>query len=154
MKFAGNNTVSFIIPAEGKKDRFVISQGRSLTAVTWDGISDKVTDVEKLGEVEDAPDTIDNQINDAKADPTGRLWFGTLKLAPIRKGGTLERKSALYSFESNKAIKKHVSEISISNGLAFNTELKKLYYIDSPDGKVYQFDFDISNGTISKLLII
>lgn len=104
--FAGNQIVSFIIPIEGNENRFLIAQGRSLIAVTWDGISDKVTDVEKVGEVEDAPETIDNQINDAKADRTGRLWFGTLKMEPIIRGDFTERHGALYSFGPNRAIKK------------------------------------------------
>lgn len=148
--FVGNQSVSFIIPVDGEKDRFVISQGRTLTAITWDGVSDAVTNVEKLGEVEDIPETIDNQINDAKADPSGRLWFGTIKMAPIVKGDSPPKTAALYSFGPNKVIRKQVSGISISNGLAFNEALKKAYYIDSTDTRVYQFDFDVKNGTICK----
>lgn len=74
--FLGTNHVSIIIPVRGQKDKFLISIGRELAVVTWDGESDKVSKVEKLYEVDNTPETLDNRINDGKCDSTGRLWAG------------------------------------------------------------------------------
>lgn len=65
---------------EGRKDKYLISIGRTLAVVTWDGESDKVSDTVVLAEVDNTPDTLDNRFNDGKCDPSGRLWAGdTLK---------------------------------------------------------------------------
>lgn len=104
-----------------------------------------------MGEVEDAPSTKDNRFNDGKADPTGRLWLGTMGSEPIL-GKVTPNAGALYTLEPGQTIKQHLREISISNGLAWNSELKKFYYIDSPERKIFQFDYDQHSGTICKLL--
>lgn len=144
--YLGSEPVSLIIPVDGQKDKYLITIKRKLATVTWDGISETVSDIKILGEVEDAEDTKDNRFNDGKADPTGRLWFGTMGSEPVL-GKVTPNAGALYSFEGGK-ITKHLGKIGISNGLAWNTALKKFYYIDSPERKVFQFDYDEVTGTI------
>lgn len=61
-----------------------------------------------------------------------------------------ENTGSLYSLGKDGAVTKHYSGVTISNGLAWNEELKKMYYIDSLQGKVFQFDYDKENGTICK----
>lgn len=56
-------------------------------------------------------------------------------------------KGSLYSYSGGK-FTKHVHPVSISNGLAWNVELKKFYYIDSLQRRVFQYDYDIEKGTI------
>lgn len=67
-------------------------------------------------------------------------------------GNVKKEKGALYSFYKNKTTK-HISKIGISNGLAWNPELKKFYYIDTHKGTVDAYDFDSKNGSICKYLI-
>lgn len=105
-----------------------------------------------MGEVEDAPETKDNRFNDGKADPTGRLWLGTMGSEPVL-GKVTPNAGALYTFETGEKIRQHLSKISISNGLAWNVSLKKFYYIDSPERKIFQFDYDEKNGSICKYFI-
>lgn len=64
-------------------------------------------------------------------------------------GQVKKNKGAFYSFSKNKT-NKHIPVVTISNGLAWNDELKKFYYIDTPKDTVDEYDFDIVNGTISK----
>lgn len=59
-------------------------------------------------------------------------------------------KGSLYSVESKKEIKTHLSKVSIANGLAWDTKLNKFYYIDSPTRRVDQFDFNVKTGTMCK----
>ncbi|XP_044258190.1 regucalcin-like [Tribolium madens] len=139
-------TASFVIPVQGKKDQFVISLNNELVIISWDGGSDKIGIVENLA-------TIDNNFNDAKCDPKGRLWAGsqTLDENDFMKSEPLGH---LYSLDSNKQFKKCLDKIRIANGLAFNEKLKKMYYIDSLIGTIDQFDFDVNTGKISNRKVL
>ncbi len=62
-------------------------------------------------------------------------------------------KGCLFSFEKDGTLKEHLDKINISNGLAWTDDNTVMYYIDSLPRKVYAFDFDITAGTICKLLL-
>jgi len=55
----------------------VISKGRDLNLIEWDGHSTSPTTMTTILSVE--PDKPQNGFNDAKADSLGRLWAGQLK---------------------------------------------------------------------------
>lgn len=63
-----------------------------------------------------------------------------------------KEKGSLYSLDTDGTIKKHVENITISNGIAWSPDNKTMYYIDSVPGVVYAFDYDIENGTICTYL--
>lgn len=64
----------FIIPVEGKLDRFVVGLKRRVVEVQWDGEGGDATVIRELAELD--KHSPDNRINDAKADPRGRLFVG------------------------------------------------------------------------------
>lgn len=68
--------VSLIVPVQDTTDKFIISIGRNLAIVTWDGESSEVSNVEVIAEVDKEGDAQQNRLNDGKADPHGRLWAG------------------------------------------------------------------------------
>lgn len=69
--------VSFIIPVEGENNKFVVGLGRHIVFVVWDGESDKVDEIKMLSEVDhQSPESMENRLNDAKCDTSGRLWAG------------------------------------------------------------------------------
>lgn len=71
-------------------------------------------------------------------------------MGPEPEIGKLEpEKGSLYSLISKFEIKKHLAKISISNGLAWNLQIQKMYYIDSPNRTVDEYDFDIIKGEMS-----
>lgn len=70
--------MSFIIPVEGESDQFVISINRELHLISWDGVSETVTTLRKIAEVDDQSEVAGNKFNDGKTDPTGKLWAGKL----------------------------------------------------------------------------
>jgi gluconolactonase len=144
------NMVSLILPIKGQKDKFIVSVDRELVIVTWDGISEKPSSIEKLYEVETDKDFIINRFNDGKCDPSGRIWAGTMGEERVNGQWSKEAagKGSLYTFK-NKTVTKQMGQIGISNGLTWNEKLKKMYYIDTFKMRVEEYDFDIENGKIS-----
>lgn len=73
--------MSFIIPVEGQKDQFVISRGKQIALISWDGESDSISIIKTLYEVDEQYPG--NVFNDGKCDPSGRLWAGEHKISEI-----------------------------------------------------------------------
>jgi gluconolactonase len=145
--------VTMVVPVEGTSDQFVISIGRKLVLVTWDGVSGKISNSELLIEVENKAGYFNNRFNDGKADPSGRLWAGTM--GPEPEIGKLEKeKGALYTLIGKHQVKTHLTKVSIANGLAWNLELKKMYYIDSPRRTIDEYDYNIDKGEICNRKVV
>ena len=151
---------------------YVIGLGQTVSQFNWGSNEHTV-----LAEVDQGKNT---RFNDGKCDASGRLWcsklyvYITLRMnfcyesicyflsktciatclgtmgneivpaQPERQQGTL------YSFGKGKKMRKHVENIDISNGLAWTEDSTTMFYIDSLPRKVYGFDFDITEGNISK----
>jgi len=84
------------------------------------------------------------RFNDAKCDPRGRMWAGTMALDESAGQG------ALYRFESTGRSTRVVHPVSISNGLAWSPDHHTLYYIDSPTRAVQAFDYDPATGNLTR----
>jgi sugar lactone lactonase YvrE len=84
------------------------------------------------------------RFNDGKCDPRGRLWVGTMALASTPGGG------ALYRFESGGEPETILEGVTISNGIAWSLDQKRMYYIDTMTRGVDAFDFAIEEGTVSR----
>ncbi|XP_049855044.1 regucalcin-like [Schistocerca gregaria] len=138
--------VHFIIPVKGKADKFVISMGRNVVLMTWDGESTEPAALEVIATVDDEDGSRDNKINDAKADAAGTLWSGTL--GPIVNNEITPEKGILFNLAKDRSTKTHVTKISISNGFAWSPDNKTMYYIDSATGKIDAFNFDITESKI------
>lgn len=87
-------------------------------------------------------DKNNNRFNDGKCDPYGRFWVGTMD----ENGAT--GKGSLYCVHADLRIKKVLSNISVSNGMAWSPDNKTMYYIDSPQKSVFSFDYDLESGDI------
>ena len=94
--------------------------------------------------VEPEPDLPDNRFNDGKTDRQGRFWAGTL-YDPDESKAT----GGLYRLDTNLTCHKLVDGIFASNGLAFSPDSKTAYYADSKQRKVWAWDFDAVDGTLS-----
>lgn len=57
---------------------------------------------------------------------------------------------SFYSVDNhNFSTKKQYSPVSVSNGLAWNSQGNTMYYIDSFSYQVWAFDFNLKDGVIS-----
>lgn len=85
----------------------------------------------------------DNRCNDGSCDRYGRLWIGTMQMH-FKKGA-----GSLYCVDKDLNIKKKLDKVSISNGITWSLDGKRLYYIDSPTQVVQSFIFKEETGEIS-----
>ncbi|SDM69196.1 SMP-30/gluconolactonase/LRE family protein [Sediminibacillus halophilus] len=85
----------------------------------------------------------ENRFNEGKCDPEGRFWAGTMELNA--KPGA----ASLYRIDADHTVNKMVSDVTISNGLAWSVEKKTMYYADTPTQKIDAFDYEPTTGAIS-----
>lgn len=83
-----------------------------------------------------------NRMNDAKCDPVGRLYAGTISDEDVPENATLYR----YTPEGFESV---VSPVTISNGLGWSPTGDRMYYIDTPTRRVDVFDYDLSTGAMA-----
>jgi sugar lactone lactonase YvrE len=95
--------------------------------------------IEWLVDVETGSET---RCNDGACDAQGRLWVGTMHLEQKHEAG------ALYCIENNLKVHKKLSNTTISNGIAWSLDNKRLYFIDSPTQVVQSFIFEQKTGEI------
>lgn len=146
---AGEPVVSFIIPVEGTTDQFAVGIGRRVGVVQWDGKSTNATLLRVAFEVEKDAALKFNRFNDAKADPKGRFYGGTMRLEEC--GDLFDSTSGnLYRYVKNEQPVHLKGNVSVSNGLAWNEKTNKFYYIDSCQLDVKEFDYDPNTGDLCK----
>lgn len=88
----------------------------------------------------DSPDT---RFNDCRADAAGRLWAGTMSRE--RRANS----AALYRLEAGGEIEPVITGTTVSNGLGWNRDATRMYFIDSPTQRIDVFDYDLGTGSIS-----
>ena len=58
---------------------------------------------------------------------------------------------SLFSLERDGEVRTHVEGVTISNGMAWTSDNKTMYYIDSiPERKLLAYDYDLATGAMSK----
>lgn len=75
-----------------------------------------------------------NRLNDAKVDPKGRLWTGTMDLA------FKDRTAALYRIDADHSVHVIDTNYVCTNGPAFSRSGERMYHNETHDGIVYTYD--------------
>jgi sugar lactone lactonase YvrE len=83
------------------------------------------------------------RFNDGKCDPAGRFWAGTMADEMTEGAG------ALYCLDTDLTVRTMIDGVTISNGLVWTSDAKRLYYIDTPTCEVAAFDYDVDTGDIT-----
>jgi sugar lactone lactonase YvrE len=86
-----------------------------------------------------ATTTAGDRMNEAKCDPAGRLFAGTM---------TYDRRpdAALFRVEDDWALTPVLTGVRLSNGMGWSPDGERFYYIDTPTRRVDVFDYDLSSG--------
>jgi sugar lactone lactonase YvrE len=93
-------------------------------------------------------DIISNRCNDGGCDIEGRVWIGTME--DNCKPGA----GRLYCIENDLSIHIKLENLSIPNGIAWTSDQKHMYFIDSQSRQVKSFLFDSYTGHIEHEKII
>jgi len=108
--------------------------------VLWDIRAHRETDV--LFRLPEWPAV---RCNDARVDPAGILWFGTMQ-NNVRSDGTTmeitEWRGALYSLAASGEVKKWHSGFGISNTFAWSPNGETMYFADTLANTIYCSRFD------------
>ena len=79
-------------------------------------------------------DKTDNRLNDAKVDPKGRLWTGTMHMPFSQKT------AALYRIDADLSVHQVDAPYLCTNGPAFSKDGTRMYHNETSEGLVYVFD--------------
>ena len=89
------------------------------------------------------PDQQDNRFNDGRVDRTGSFWAGTMNRRHLGPTGTV------YRLDPDRTITPQFGEITVTNGIAFAPDGRRLYFADSPTRTILAFDLDPETGVLS-----
>jgi sugar lactone lactonase YvrE len=85
-----------------------------------------------------------NRMNDGKCDAAGRFWAGTMAFS-VTPGV-----ASLYRLDPDYRVTRVLSNLTLSNGLDWTPDNRRMYYIDSRTQRVDAFDFDLEHGTLGE----
>jgi sugar lactone lactonase YvrE len=85
----------------------------------------------------------DIRMNDGTCDRAGRFWAGTL--AKDERAGA----GALYRLDPAGTVTVVLEGVTISNGLDWSLDERRMYYIDSGTRRIDVFDWDLKKGQLS-----
>jgi sugar lactone lactonase YvrE len=94
------------------------------------------------------PAIADKRFNDGKCDPAGRFWAGTYSLSGKSNTGSV------YCLDVDRQLRRMITHVTISNGMAWSRDQTTLYYIDTPTRTVAAFDYEISTAAIANRRIV
>lgn len=113
------------------------------------------------------------RFNQFKVDKMGRLFFGTClteevgesmdmlkrigsfyKLVNLSKVGKFQEHFLCPRFTMTEGLVMLKDNLGMGNGFVWNNMWNKMYFVDSYDMNIYEFDFDVKTGNICKLIIL
>jgi len=83
------------------------------------------------------------RFNDGRVDRSGRFWSGTMV-----EGDRLATSGCLYSIGGRGAVRCHVRDVRISNGLCFSPDGTRLYFADSPTRTINVYELIEPDGVL------
>lgn len=87
-------------------------------------------------------DSHNTRMNDGYVDARGRFWAGSMGVGGARELG------ALYRLDPDGTVRRMLANVSISNGIDWSPDNKRMYYCDLPLGRIDVFDFELDRGAI------
>lgn len=120
------------VPIQGREDLLVATDRSFLRFHPVQGR------IERLDEFPERDPNI--RANDGKCDPSGNFWIGSMDTRGEKGRGKL------FQIHDNLSEKVILGSLTIPNGLAWNQQGDRMYFIDSPSQEIKVFDFDAKSG--------
>lgn len=89
-----------------------------------------------------------HRFNDGKCDPSGRFWAGTLSYDLMEGAG------CLYCLNDKLNVDVKLQHLTIPNGLAWNKNRTRFFFIDTSARKILAYDYDDRTGEVSDPTVI
>jgi sugar lactone lactonase YvrE len=89
-------------------------------------------------------DKTGNRLNDAKVDPQGRIWFGTMH------DGERENSGAFYRLDPDFSVHQVDGGYICANGPTFSPDGNIVYHTDSNAREIYRFDVRLDGSLAGK----
>ncbi|MDE2914491.1 MAG: SMP-30/gluconolactonase/LRE family protein [Paracoccaceae bacterium] len=86
---------------------------------------------------------VQNRLNDAKTDPAGAIWVGSMCLDASKPSG------GLYRIAPDGGVERKDSGITVANGMDWSPDFRTFYFVDTIPGLIYAYDFEPSTGGLS-----
>lgn len=146
-KILGENVICFCVPIKGKKDQYIVGAGKRLLLVSWDGMHTMGQITKVLCEIP----VNGVRMNQCKVDKMGRLYFGTMLNEEQSDIFDLQKRvGSIYRFSFADGLVQLKDNIGMGNGMVWNNSWTKMYFVDSYDLSIYEFDYDIKSGNIGE----
>lgn len=154
-RIPGVKAIGFIYPVNctNRNNLFAIGNGRNVSLITWDGISNQAQPVgpQKLFSLDSNIPTTGTDI--VAADPYGRFYLGTYSAELCQSPPNL----SVYRYTTGIGVKRLFGGIYGSSGLGVDSIAKKLYHLEYCTLILSQFDWDPATGdlcTFRSLLLL
>jgi sugar lactone lactonase YvrE len=103
------------------------------------GVNGNLSDVAPL-----EPDLPGNRTNDAKCDPAGRAWVGTMDAGEKLATGSL------YRLGPGPWVSRVLTGLGIANGMGWSPDNRTMYFIDTVTHRIDAHPFDLASGSIGE----
>lgn len=106
----------------------------------------------KLRRLYSLPTAPEMRFNDARVDPRGSLWTGTMRNNVGPQGEDLHVEftdGILYRIDPDGTSSTWREHVGISNTVAWSPDRKRFYFGDSPANTIYAFNYDERTGAIA-----
>ena len=132
--------VCFILPRRSKG--FIVGFPKSICLA-----NEELNNFEIICKVES--DIIETRVNDAKVDNFGGIVFGTYNENPNKK----DRKpnANVYRLSPSGKLKKIISNVTVSNGIAFSKPGDLMYFTDTPTNLIRRFKINKDFSSLSEI---
>jgi sugar lactone lactonase YvrE len=90
----------------------------------------------------------DLRFNDAKCDPRGRAWAGSMAYESTPGAG------ALYRLDHGPTATVVLDGVTVGNGLGWSPDRREMYYVDSPTQTLRAFTYDDDTGGLGSPRVV
>jgi sugar lactone lactonase YvrE len=97
----------------------------------------------------DQHDTAVLRLNDGRCDTAGRFWAGSVISPRTAPDAALWCLQADAASATGYSVRQMAANNFTANGLAFSPDNRTLYWSNTPEHRIDQFDFDVATGEIT-----
>jgi sugar lactone lactonase YvrE len=113
---------------------YVLADGWGLTLLSGDGVTGPAHAMFR-----DDPGL---RCNDAKCDPAGRAWVGTVARGLSPGAGALHR------IDPGPRVTTVLTGLTVANGLGWSPDARTMWFVDSADPRIVGYDYDLDTSTL------